>query len=162
MEAPPARGLGEGRWAPSLAVLVFLVLNISVRIWLPNDRPVSLPWLLPVLEVSLLGVLLFSDLVGERRSTLLVRRLAILLVGLLVAAALWATVILISHLVAGDKLTEDGARLLASGGLVWLGNILAFGLLYWVLDSGGPRMRLRAGHPYPDFIFPQMQAPELA
>jgi len=79
-----------------------------------------------------------------------------------VAAALWATVILISHLVAGDKLTEDGARLLASGGLVWLGNILAFGLLYWVLDSGGPRMRLRAGHPYPDFIFPQMQAPELA
>jgi hypothetical protein len=157
-----SRGLGESRWPPALAVLLFVALNVSVRIWLPTDRPVSLPWLLPAIEVCLLAVLVFCDIVSDGRRSAQVRGLAILLVGLLVAAAMYATVILIDHLVAGDKQTSDGARLLASGSLVWLGNILAFGLLYWVLDSGGPRRRLRAERRFPDFVFPQMQAPELA
>jgi hypothetical protein len=153
--------LGESRWPPAIAVLVFVVLNVGFRIWLPSDRAVSVPWLLPAVEVSLLVVLVVSDPAGDDRRSRQLRRLAIVLVGLLLAAALWATVILIVHLVSGDKQTADGARLLASGALVWLGNILAFSLLYWVMDSGGPRSRTADRRRYPDFAFPQTQSPDL-
>ena len=51
--------------------------------------------------------------------------------------------------------------LLGGGGLVWIGNNLAFGLLYWLMDSGGPAARTR-GSPPIDFAFPQHMSPELA
>jgi hypothetical protein len=155
-------GLGESRWPPAIAVLVFVILNISLRIWLPSDRTVSVPWLLPAVEVGLLVVLLVADPISDKKRALQLRQVAIVLVALLLVAALWATAVLIQHLVSGDKQTSDGARLLASGSLVWLGNILAFSLLYWVLDSGGPRLRAARDRPYPDFAFPQTQDPDLA
>jgi hypothetical protein len=52
--------------------------------------------------------------------------------------------------------------LLVSGALIWLGNCLVFSLLYWELDSGGPRARYLREHEYPDFAFTQQQSPELA
>jgi hypothetical protein len=61
-----------------------------------------------------------------------------------------------------DQPNKTGTELLASGALVWLGNLLAFALLYWVMDAGGPRARAFAKHQYPDLVFPQMQDPELA
>jgi hypothetical protein len=154
--------LGESRWPPAVAVLVFIILNVSLRIWLPTDRAISVPWLLPAVEVALLAVLVLSDPTGDDRRSLQLRPLAIVLVALLLAAALWTTAVLIEHLVRGDQQTSDGARLLASGSLVWLGNILAFSLLYWVFDSGGPRTRTAAPPQYPDFAFPQQQDPDLA
>ncbi len=57
---------------------------------------------------------------------------------LLVLAALWATARLIYHLITGAEVTESPGMLLAAGSLVWLGNNLAFSLLYWLMDSGGP------------------------
>ena len=52
--------------------------------------------------------------------------------------------------------------MLASGALIWLGNALIFGLLYWELDSGGPLARYRRERPHPDFAFSQQLNPELA
>src|SRR5262249_15666109 len=46
--------------------------------------------------------------------------------------------------------------------LIWLGNCLVFSLLYWELDSGGPRARYLREHEYPDFAFTQHQSPQLA
>jgi hypothetical protein len=154
--------IGESRWPPAIAVLVFSALNVSLRIWLPTDRAISVPWLLPAVEVILLAVLLVFDPAGNDRRARQLRRLAIVLVFLLLAAALWSTGVLIDHLVTGDAQTSDGARLLASGSLVWLGNILAFSLLYWIFDSGGPRTRTHAPRRYADFAFPQRQDPDLA
>jgi len=154
--------LGESRWPPAIAVLVFIALNISLRIWLPSDRTISVPWLVPGLEVGLLIVLLVSEPSSDKRRALQLRRLAIILVFMLLAAALWATAVLIDHLVSGDEQTSDGARLLASGSLVWLGNILSFSLLYWIFDSGGPRTRTHAPRRYADFAFPQKQDPDIA
>jgi hypothetical protein len=162
VHAPDDMPLGEARWPPALALLVFAVLNVSLRIWLPTDRAISVPWLLPVLEVALLIVLLIADLANPSRRSERMRIVAIILVGLLLAGALWATAVLIQHLVTGDPQTSSGGELLASGSLVWVGNLLAFGLLYWVLDSGGPRVRTSDPHPYPDLVFPQMQDPDLA
>jgi uncharacterized membrane protein len=153
--------LGESRWPPAIAVMVFIALNVSLRIWLPSDRAISVPWLLPTVEVGLLIVLLSHDPAGSDRRALRLRRVAIVLVALLTVAALWATVILIDHLIQGDEQTNDGGRLLASGALTWSGNILAFSLLYWVFDSGGPRIRAAGVRRYRDFAFPQTQDPDL-
>jgi hypothetical protein len=79
----------------------------------------------------------------------------------LVAAALWATVLLVYDLIKGLGVTTSAAELLASGALVWLGNNLAFAMLYWLVDSGGPTARSR--DPFPvDFAFTQQMSPELA
>jgi hypothetical protein len=79
----------------------------------------------------------------------------------LVGAALWATAVLIYDLIKGHGVSQSAAKLLAAGALVWLGNNLSFGMLYWLMDGGGPLAR--AGHPVPvDFAFTQQLSPELA
>jgi len=80
---------------------------------------------------------------------------------LLVVAALWATGLLIYDLIKGIGVTSSPTQLLATGGLVWLGNNISFALLYWLMDSGGPTARARHGEPV-DFAFTQHMSPELA
>ena len=152
--------LGESRWPPVLAILVFLLMNIAVRVWLPSEGAVHVPWLLPTVEGILLLVLLTSDpsSFGERRR---LHRVALILAGILVAAALWATALLVADLIKGTGVTNSADQLLASGAIVWLGNNLAFGLLYWLMDGGGPLARSKQPAPV-DFAFTQHVAPELA
>jgi hypothetical protein len=57
--------------------------------------------------------------------------------------------------------TQSASELLASGSLIWLGNNLAFALLYWLIDSGGPVARSELDRPI-DFAFTQHLSPELA
>jgi len=150
----------ESRWPPAIAVFLFMILNITLRIWLPNEPIISVPWLLPTLEAAILVVLVFghpADLARHRRW---LHPTAVTLASLMVAAALWSTVRLIEDLIHGSPLTNDPALLLAAGALAWLGNNLSFSLLYWLIDSGGPIMR--AWHPSPtDFAFTQHMSPEL-
>jgi hypothetical protein len=152
--------LGESRWPPLVAIVVFMALNIAARIWLPGESTIRLPWLLPALEAILLVVLLTSHPWGvvERRR---LRRLALALVFLLVLAALWATGFLVADLIRGKGVANDANELLASGAIVFLGNNLAFTLVYWLVDGGGPIARLRLSRPV-DFAFPQHLSPEVA
>ncbi len=59
-------------------------------------------------------------------------------------------------------MTNSAGSLLASGALIWLGNVLVFSLLYWMLDSGGPLARYRGEREFPDFAFTHQMSPELA
>ena len=165
-EAPPAEGaaetsIGESRLPPAAALLAYLGLNIAVRIWLPSQTAVRVPWLVPALEAVLLVLLLATDPHSLARHARWLRRVAVTLVVVLVASALWATVLLVYDLIKGSGITNSPGKLLASGGLVWLGNNLAFALLYWLIDSGGPIARSRQPTPI-DFAFTQQMSPELA
>src|SRR4029450_1451881 len=100
-------GRAESRWPPALAVLVFVVLNVGVRLWRPTEHVIALPWLPPAIELVLLGVLLASDPLGLDRRSRWFRRASIVLVLLLVAASLWTTVILIEHLINGAPQTNS-------------------------------------------------------
>jgi hypothetical protein len=164
-EAPAAEAaygpLGEPRWPITGALLVYLGLNIGVRVWLPNEGAVRAPWLLPVLEGVLLVILFANGSRSFARHAVWLRRVSVALVVVLVVAALWATVLLVYDLIKGIGVTNSPSRLLASGGLVWLGNNLAFALLYWLIDSGGPTVRARSKTPI-DFAFTQHMSPELA
>jgi uncharacterized membrane protein len=152
--------LGESRWPPLAAILVFMAINITVRVWLPTEGAIRVPWLLPAIEGVLLVVLLTGNPSGrvERRR---LRRIALVLVGLLVAAALWGTAFLVGDLIRGKGVSQSASELLASGAVVWLGNNLAFALLYWLMDGGGPVARSRRSTPV-DFAFTQHMSPELA
>ena len=161
MNDSPAR-LGESRLWPALALFLYICLNIGLRIWLPRAGTIRVVWLAPTLEVLLLLVLLASDPVTLRRHRAWLRPTALTLVGLLVVAALYSTALLVSDLIRGIGVANDAGQLLASGGLVWLGNNLAFALLYWLLDSGGPYARYMHERKYPDFAFTQQLSPEVA
>jgi hypothetical protein len=143
----PDSVIGEPRWPPALALLVFMALNISLRIWLPHEGAVRVPWLVPAIEAVLLAILLVGPAtVPEHRRW--VRRISVTLVVVLVAAALWATVLLVYDLIKGIGVTDSPTQLLASGALVWLGNNLAFA---------------RSRRPDPvDFAFTQQLSPEVA
>ena len=151
---------GEARWPPIAAVVIVMALNVALRLWLPRDAAIRLDWLVPSIEAALLVTLLTSDPSGpvERRR---MRRIALILVGLLVLAALWATALLVDDLIRGTKVSNSPSELLASGAVVWLGNNLAFALLYWLFDGGGPTARSRRRTPV-DFAFTQQMSPEIA
>mgnify|MGYP006286810613 CR=1 FL=1 len=68
-------------------------------------------------------------------------------------------------------LTKDqpltGRELVLSAGVIWLTNVIVFGLWFWELDRGGPGRRAEARDDpsltlYPDFQFPQLENPQLA
>ncbi len=156
--------LGEPRWPPLCALLLVIGLNVGLRLWLPAEPIASIPWLVPAVELGLLAVLLFADPSSHAshepgRGRL--RRVALVLVGLLVVGALAGTAILVRDLIRGAEVARSPGTLLADGAFVWFGNNLAFALLYWLLDGGGPIARARRPGPV-DFAFTQQLSPEIA
>ena len=137
-----------------------MAVNIAVRVWLPQEGVIRVAWLAPAIEAVLL-VVLFAANPGNPAERRRLRRLAVGLVGVLVLAALWSTALLIDDLIEGKGNTDKPADLLASGALVWLGNNLAFAILYWLVDGGGPYARSLRATPV-DFAFTQHMSPELA
>jgi hypothetical protein len=159
-EAPIEALLGESRWPPVVVCLSFMALNIALRVWLPNEGAIHSPWLVPAVEAVLVVVLVTSNPSGAAEHRRL-RRASLVVVGVLVAAAVWATAILVHDLIEGTEVANSPSELLASGAVVWLGNNLAFALLFWLMDGGGPIARSRRSTPV-DFAFPQHMSTELA
>jgi hypothetical protein len=55
----------------------------------------------------------------------------------------------------------DAQQLLLIGAVVWLTNMIAFGLWYWALDGGGAAARaIRSNPATRAFVFPEMTHPE--
>ena len=152
----------EPRWPIALALGSFIVITIVLRVVEPHRESLGPHWLVPGIEIALLAALVAADpshVAGRRRW---LRPLAIALVASLAVVALLSTAVLITELVRGGKVTESATSLLSSGALIWLGNCLIFGLLYWLLDSGGPYARFVGEREFPDFAFTHQLSPELA
>jgi uncharacterized membrane protein len=152
----------EPRWPIALVLGGFIALSIGLRLVEPERESLGPHWLIPSIEVALLVLLFLADpsRIASRRRRL--RRAAIVLVGLLAGAVFAATAKLIVQLIQGGEVTNSASPLLASGALIWLGNVLVFSLLYWLLDSGGPYARYVGEREFPDLAFTQHQNPELA
>ncbi len=150
--------IGEARWPMAVAVLAIIVMTIL----LPNSLVAHPRWGVPLVEALLLVAVIIGDPGKIDRRSRKVRALSITLIALLVATTLWCTTELIAELIRGGPATSSGGALLAAGGIVWLSSCIAFGLLYWELDSGGPAVRAHGLPALPDFAFPQQLSPELA
>ena len=153
----------EPRWPVVTAVSTFILITVVLRVAVPRRQSLGPHWVVPSIEIALLVVLVAaspSDVDSPRPRWL--RRASLALIVTLAATAVVSNVTLIVELLEGTEVAESADSLLASGALVWIGNALVFGLLYWQLDSGGPLARYRSERSYPDFAFTQQLSPELA
>jgi uncharacterized membrane protein len=90
------------------------------------------------------------------------REIVIGLLGLVWFFNVLSVGVLVISLVSQSADDITGRQLLLSGGVVWLVSVIAFGLWYWELDSGGPVDRaMAATRSKPDFQFPQDENPDL-
>jgi uncharacterized membrane protein len=111
-------------------------------------------WLLLASPALLLMIMLLAVPLAEL-SPGRVRNASVALLGLLVAADAIAVGILLAALAGSDAGSLSAGELFVHGAVVWLTNIITFGLLFWLLDEGGPRVRAECGRRDPDFQFPQ-------
>ncbi|MEY2233845.1 MULTISPECIES: hypothetical protein [Streptomyces] len=138
-----------------------VVASAVLTLLLPDDLRLGPRWALPLAEGLLLVALISGDPGRISRRSTVLRSVAIALVVVLVSSAIWSTVQLIDDLIHGGHETNSANALLLAGGSVWSSTVLAFSLLYFELDSGGPAARAHRMPPTPALAFPQQLSPEL-
>jgi uncharacterized membrane protein len=94
------------------------------------------------------------------------RALVMLVIAAITVSNAYDLIRLLEALLSKDQLMT-GRELILSAGVIWLTNVIVFGLWYWELDRGGPSKRAAARDDeslkrFPDFQFPQMENPKLA
>jgi hypothetical protein len=150
------RTRGEHRVPVALAIIVLIFLQVNLA-----NSLVFQPWyLMPSLEVALLVVLVLASPTRITRESAILRAAGLALVSVASVATLWSGFRLAQGLVRGN--INDPVELLLSAALVWFTNVIVAALWYWEFDRGGPAARANGRNPYPDFLFPQMTAPDLA
>src|SRR5690606_22045892 len=124
---------------------------------LPNSvLPLWLRLTIVGLGLALLVPVLILNPHRLRRETVWSRRLSVGQALVLMAAIQYALVHLIFQLVTVEQ--SDGHAVLIAAVQVWVANVIAFALVYWELDRGGPVARRhdkRSELPFADFRFPQ-------
>lgn len=168
-EAPPARRTeittpgrsvreGEPFWPAQLTAAAALALYLT----LPHALIMGPKWLVPGVEgVLLLGLVVTTPTRHHMQSSRL-RAFIVGLIGLVSLTTLISLILLAGFLLDGSR--ARGHALLFAGAVLWLTNVLIFGIWYWELDGGGPANRLapsQRARP-PDFLFPQLARSELA
>ena len=154
---PPLRFQGEPRWPMAGAVLVSVALQLS----LPDRHVLSPSVLFPTVEVLLLIVLVIGDPGRIDRRSPALKRLTVALVIVMTVDNFAGVAELVRGILDGSD-RDNGPVLLATGGALWVTNVIAFSLWFWLLDRGGPAARA-AGTPLaPAFAFPENATPELA
>ncbi len=149
---------GETRWTVATITAIGIALQVAVPGRLVLLRPV---WVLPAVQGVLLVALVMANPRRINRESQVLRGLGLALAALLSLANGWSVALLADNIVHG-KMGQTAGPLLITGATIWATNVIAFALWYWEFDRGGPVARALATHPYPDFQFPQMTAPDMA
>jgi hypothetical protein len=151
----PAAGAerGEHWWPVALAILVVAGAHVA----LPTRYRVDPPWVVPVILLTLLAVLIVGDPGRIDRQKTWLRIVTSLVVAFITLANLFAGVRLVSDILTSNKLfANNPGGLLAAGAVIWVTNVIAFGLWYWDLDRGGAAARAHQPQANPAFVFPEM------
>jgi len=150
--------VGERRWPMAAAVL----LAGSLRVFLPTQLRLddARPVFLVVLTVLIIALIAGDPGRIDRNATWL-RVLTGTLIGVITFVNIGSSVRLVYAIVTTESFTNDANILLVSGGVIWLTNVIAFGLWYWDLDRGGAAARALGSGTSPAFVFPEMSSPEL-
>ena len=143
-------------------ILVALALVSMQANWELLGRELWWVWLVAAVPYALLSATLLFGLgrltVHNRR-----REIVIGLLGLVWVFNVLSVGLLVVSLVSHSAVHITGRQLLISGFVVWIASVIAFGLAYWELDSGGPVARAMAkARSKPDFQFPQDDNPDMA
>jgi len=129
----------------------------GLRAGLPSQlRDGDARWAFIVVVVILLGVLIIGDPGRIDRDSTWLRVMTGTLIGLISAVNAAAAIRLVAGIIDAVKFSTNANVLLASGGAIWLSNVITFGLWYWDLDRGGAAARARGTGRPPAFVFPEM------
>jgi uncharacterized membrane protein len=159
----PEEELGEARWLPALAVVTAALLYATLPSRYVAGSTVlvnSLRWFVVGVTVALIVPLALTAPTRRLVHSVPRRTAAIALIAVISAANGAAIVVLVHLLVTGHKV--NGHELIIAAIHIWCTNVIAFALWFWQLDSGGPVARRRKTGVPPDFLFPQMTAPEFS
>jgi hypothetical protein len=149
---------GELRWPVTITTAVAIALQVAV----PDKLVLVSPsWILPAAQGALLLVLVTANPRRINRQSMAMRWLSLVLGALLTLANVWSVARLAVGITQGTgTISRNPGQLLITGAVIWLTNVVVFGLWYWEFDRGGPVARaLNIGNRYPDFKFPQMVSP---
>jgi hypothetical protein len=151
------RGPGfEPRWPVVLAILTALLLLVM----LPGRIRLFPLWVPYIIAVGGVAPIVVVSVAREKERWLRVERGVTLLVGVVIACVTAASLGQLTFALVHRSGEVGGTALLASSVAVWVDNVLAFSLLYWQIDRGGPAARARGAGSRPDWIFPQEGAPD--
>jgi uncharacterized membrane protein len=149
------------KWDPYIGPQLVVAAAILLDLALPEKVTIGPTWLLPSVEALLLVALIAISPRPEMRNSPARRNLAMVLIGLVSAVNIVSLILLSNELLKGGDRGATGHRLILAGVVLWVTNVLLFGLWFWELDRGGPLARRSAPEP-PDFLFPQMSEPSLS
>ena len=151
--APPAER-GEHWWPVATAIIVVAGLHVA----LPARYRVHPAWVIPVVLLALLAVLIAGDPGRIDRQRTWLRIVTGIVIAVIAVANLGAAIRLVVDILTNNALFgHHPGGLLAAGGVVWVTNVIAFGLVYWDLDRGGAAARAHHPDRNPAFVFPEMQ-----
>ena len=145
---------GEHWWPVALAIIVTAGLHLA----LPARYRVQPSWVVPAVLLGLLAVLIVGDpgRIDKRKPWL--RIVTGVVIAFITVANLFAAARLVAAILTNNKLfISQPGGLLATGGVVWATNVIAFALWYWDLDRGGAAARAHHPDRNPAFVFPEMQ-----
>ena len=149
------RTQGELRWPVTVTTAVAVALQMAVPDRLVLVRPF---WVLPAVQGVLIVVLAVANPRHIDNESRALRLLALTFAALLSLSNLWSLARLAIGITQGTTGTTP-SHLLITGALIWLTNVIVFGLWYWEFDRGGPVARALNTKQYPDFQFVQMVSP---
>ena len=151
--AKPAAERGEHWWPVALAVLVTAGLHVA----LPAEYRVQPRWVVPAVLLGLLAALIIGDPGRIDRQKPWMRFVTGVVIAFITVANLFSAAELIRDIITNNKTFANNATgLLATGGVIWVTNVIAFALWYWDLDRGGAAARAHRPDANPAFIFPEM------
>jgi len=146
---------GEPRW-PVMSAVLFVLLLLAI---LPGRVRLFAPWVPWVVAVALLLPMGATAATSSRAFWVRVERVSTVIFSLVIAALTLDTLVYLVRSMVSRSTELGGLELLASSIGVWVTNVVAFSLLFWQIDRGGPGGRSVAGTPRPDWLFPQPEAP---
>jgi len=128
--------------------------------WIMHDLQIHGQWILSTVAALMLAAIVVGYLVRRRRWR--VRRgMELALSALLVLGNILNLVALARQAFFLAK-PQAALELLFTGAILWIMNVLIFGLVYWLLDAGGPDLRAAGKEHEADFVFPQQNDPDPA
>ncbi|MEU2348014.1 hypothetical protein [Modestobacter sp. NPDC049651] len=136
-ERPDRRG--EARLPAALAT----ALAIALYALLPDALLLGPRWVVPAIEVVLLGALLAVNPWRMTRETRWSRWVSLGLIALIAAANLGSLGATVTALVQQTAAAQDPGALLLAALQIWATNVLVFALAFSELDRGGPVARSR-------------------
>ena len=145
------RGVHASRVGATISVLV----SLAVVAGMPNRYLLGPRWIAPTAGIVLIVLLALSAVTTAKTTPGRLHGAAMIGAVCVVMLLNVLSLAQLIDLMVFDPTHIEARRLLGSSIVIWIGNVLTFALLYWLLDGGGPDSRIASDEWRADFLFPQ-------